>query len=293
MAKTLDRTLEEDRAPPAKGAARFSRLHAGRWGLRGVAIVYLGLLVVLPLTAVIVKGYGQGLVSLRHALAAPGAVAAIRLTLFTSAIAAIVNGVLGTLIAYVLVRFRFPGRSTLATVVDMPFAIPTLVTGVMLVALYGPNTPVGGFLARHGIDVVFAVPGIVLALLVVTLPLVIRTVEPVLLELDPAEEEAARVLGAGGWTAFRRVVLPALRPAIAAGALLTFARALGEFGAIVIVSGNITGKTLTAPYFIFQLTGNFRFEEAAAVSAILFGLSFVLVLVTERLVKNREARVSP
>jgi ABC-type sulfate transport system permease component len=101
------------------------------------------------------------------------------------------------------------------------------------------------------------------------------------------------VLGAGGWTAFRRVVLPALRPAIAAGALLTFARALGEFGAIVIVSGNITGKTLTAPYFIFQLTGNFRFEEAAAVSALLFGLSFVLVLVTERLVKNREARLSP
>jgi sulfate transport system permease protein len=257
-----------------------------------VAILYLGLLVLLPLTAVIVKGYGQGLVSLRHAFETPGAVAAIRLTLFTSAIAAIVNGVLGTLIAYVLVRFRFPGNSALGTIVDMPFAIPTLVTGVMLVALYGPNTPVGGFLARHGIDVVFAVPGIVLALLVVTLPLVIRTVEPVLLELDPAEEEAARVLGAGGWAAFRRVVLPALRPAIAAGALLTFARALGEFGAIVIVSGNITGKTLTAPYFIFQLTGNFRFEEAASVSALLFGLSFVLVLVTERLVKNREARVS-
>jgi sulfate transport system permease protein len=284
-------TLE--RSPLEEAAARSPRLHPGRWGLRGLAILYLGLLVVLPLSAVITKGYGHGLSSLSGALSTPGAVAAIRLTLITSAIAAVVNGAFGTLIAYVLVRYRFPGRGALGTLVDMPFAIPTLVTGVMLVALYGPSTPVGGFLARHGVHVIFAVPGIVLALLVVTLPLTIRTVEPVLLELDPAEEEAARVLGASGWATFRKVVLPALSPAIAAGALLTFARALGEFGAIVVVSGNLTGKTLTAPYFIFQLTSNFRFEEAAAVSALLFGLSFVLVLVTERLVKRREPAVSP
>src|SRR5439155_9038373 len=123
--------------------------------------------------------------------------------------------------------------------------------------------------------------------LLVTLPLVVRTVEPVLLELDESEEEAAHVLGASGATTFRRVVLPALRPAIIAGGLLTFARAIGEFGAIVVVSGNIPGRTLTAPVFIFQLTSQFRYPEAAAVSTVLFALSFVLVLVTERLVGRR------
>src|SRR5439155_685496 len=115
----------------------------------------------------------------------------------------------------------------------------------------------------------------------------VRTVEPVLLELDPAEEEAARVLGASPWTTFRRIVLPAIRPAVAAGALLSFSRALGEFGAVVIVSGNITGKTLTAPVFIFQLTSQFRPEQAAAVATLLFSVSFVLVLITERLVHRR------
>src|SRR5207302_4908122 len=187
-----------------------------------------------------------------------------RLPLVTAAVTAVVSGVFGTLLAYVLVRMRFPGRAVLNAVVDLPFAVPTLVTGVMLVALYGPNSPVGGFLKRHGVQVIFATPGILLALLFVTLPLVVRAVEPVLIELDRSEEEAAHVLGAGGWTTFRRVVLPAIRPAVAAGALLTFARAIGEFGLIVIVSGNITGRTLTAPVFIFQLRSPCKGAEAAA-----------------------------
>jgi sulfate/thiosulfate transport system permease protein len=259
----------------------------GRWAIRGTALVYLGALVLLPVAVVVAKGFGGGLGSLRLALDAPGAWAALRLTIFTSLGAALINGVLGTLLAYVLVRFRFPGRSLLSGIADLPFAIPTLVTGVMLVALYGPNSPVGSFLGRHGVKIIFATPGILLALLFVTLPLTVRTVEPVLLELDPAEEEASRVLGANPWTTFRRVVFPALRPAIFAGGLLTFARALGEFGSIVILSGNITGKTLTAPVFIFQLTSQFRPEEAAAVSTLLFALSFVLVLVTERLASHR------
>src|SRR2546425_1277528 len=279
------------RPAPREPAARLARLPWGRWGLRGTALLYLGDLILLPLAAVVTKGFGHGLADLRAALATPGAWAALRLTVFASLLTAVINGVLGTLLAYVLVRFRFPGRGALAGIADLPFAIPTLVTGVMLVALYGPNTPIGGFLSRHGIKIIFAAPGIVLALLFVTLPLVVRTVEPVLLELDPAEEEAARVLGASPWTAFRRIVLPAIRPAIAAGALLTFARALGEFGAIVVVSGNLTGRTLTAAVFIFQLTSQFHPEQAAAVSTLLFGLSFVLVLVTERLISvRRESR---
>jgi sulfate transport system permease protein len=262
--------------------------HLGRWSLRVVAFLYLGLMVLLPLSVIIAKGFPNGLSTLSSALSQFGAWEAIRLTLITAALCAVINAVMGTLLAYVLVRIPFPGRNVLATIVDLPFAVPTLVAGLMLVALYGPNTPIGGWLADHGIHIVFAQLGILLALLFVTLPLVVRTVQPVLLELDPAEEEAARVLGAGRWTTFRRVMFPALRPAIAAGALLAFARALGEFGAVVLVSGNIPGRTLTAPVYIFSLVSQFRYPEAAAVSALLFGISFVLVLVVERLVAPKK-----
>ena len=267
-----------------RSAARLRRL-----SLRGAAIVYLGGMVLLPVVALLVKGFSAGFGSLSHALSAPGALAAIRLTLITAALTAVINAVMGTLLAYVMVRYRFPGRALLSTVADLPIAIPTLVTGLMLVAIYGPNAPIGKFLADAGIKVIFAPLGIELALLVVTLPFVLRTVQPVLLELDPAEEEAATTLGANGWTTFRKVVLPTIRPAIAAGALLSFARACGEFGSIVIVSGNIVNKTLTAPVYIFQLTSQFRFEEAAAVASLLFGISFVMVLITARLLQRKES----
>ena len=152
-----------------------------RWGLHGKALLYLGLMIALPTAAVITRGFQDGLQSLRDALNAPGAREAIMLTLALAAITAIVNIVFGTLIAYVLVRYQFPGRGWLSTIVDIPFAIPTLVTGVMLRALYGPNSLIGGFLEGHGIHVIFAQLGILLALLFVTLPLVVRTVQPVLL----------------------------------------------------------------------------------------------------------------
>ncbi len=177
---------------------------------------------------------------------------------------------MGTLIAWILVRYRFPGRRVLSSVVDLPMAIPTLVTGLMILTLYGPNAPIGKFLDRFGIQVAFTWVGILLALCVVTLPLVVRQVQPVLLELDPAEEEAAATLGAGAWLSFRKVVLPAVRPAIVGGALLTFARCIGEFGSVVLVSGNIAGKTLTAPVFIYQLANQFRPAEAAAIATLMF-----------------------
>src|SRR5256714_10854997 len=200
----------------------------GRWSLRGVAFLYLGLFILLPVAAILQRGFGSGLSNLRDALSSFGAWNAIRLTLLMAALTAIINGIFGTLLAYVLVRIGFPGRDLLSTLVDLPFAVPTLVAGVMLVALYGPNSTVGGWFEAHGIHIIFAPLGILLALLFVTLPLVVRSVQPVLLELDTAEEEAARVLGAGGLTTFRKVVFPALRPAITAGALLAFARSLGE-----------------------------------------------------------------
>lgn len=270
----------------ARGRGRSVRW--GRWGLRATTALYLGGMILLPLAAVVSRGFGNGFTALAGALSSPGAIAAIRLTLITAVATAVINAVFGTLLAYVLVRYRFTGRALLSAVVDLPFAIPTLVTGVMLVALYGPSSPIGKVLARVGVQVAFAPLGILVAMLFVTLPFVVRTVQPVLAELDPAEEEASYSLGAGAWTTFRRVVLPALRSAIAAGSLLAFARALGEFGAIIVVSGNIPG-TLTAPVYIFQLVSQFRYEEAAAVATLLFTTSFVIVLATERLLRRKES----
>jgi sulfate transport system permease protein len=287
---TLDREAVTGPALPGPSLSLRARLRPvfGRYGLRGVALLYLGLMVVVPLSAVITKGFGGGLASLRDAFSQIGARQALILTIEMAGLVAVINAIFGTLIAYVLTRYRFVGRQVVAAVVDIPFAIPTLVTGVMLVALYGPNSPIGGFLVRHGVQVIFARLGILLALLFVTLPLVVRTVQPVLLEMDWAEEEAAKVLGARRWAVFRRVILPHLRSGIVAGGLLAFARALGEFGAVVIVSGNIINKTLTAPVLISQLITGFKPEAAAAIGAILFGLSFVLVLMVERLVGHRE-----
>jgi sulfate transport system permease protein len=282
---TLDERLARPATPGAGGrAAALGRAVLARWSLRGVAVLYLGLVVAVPTAAVVSRGFGSGLAALRDALAQPGARQALILTIVLAILTALVNAVMGTVVAYVLVRYRFPARRALSTLVDIPFAIPTLVTGVMLVALYGPNSLLGGFFGRHGVQIIFARPGILLALLFVTLPLVVRTVQPVLQQMDEAEEEAARVLGAGRWTTFRKVVLPHLRSGIVAGGLLAFARAMGEFGAVVILSGNILNRTLTAPVFIYQLINQFKPEDAAAVATVLFGLSFVLVLVTERLI---------
>jgi sulfate transport system permease protein len=272
-----------DRWAPHRTAAVLRHL-----GLRGAAIVYLGAMVAVPVAAIVTNGFGDGLTSFRTALAIPYAWTAIRLTLITAAAATVINAVMGTLLAWVLVRYRFPGRRVLSSMVDLPMAIPTLVTGLMILTLYGPNAPIGKFLDRFGIQVAFTWVGILLALCVVTLPLVVRQVQPVLLELDPAEEEAAATLGAGAWLSFRKVVLPAVRPAIVGGALLTFARCIGEFGSVVLVSGNIAGKTLTAPVFIYQLANQFRPAEAAAIATLMFTISFVLVLVTARVTRRVE-----
>jgi sulfate transport system permease protein len=258
-------------------------------GLRGAAVAYLAAMVVVPIAAIVASGFGDGLTSFRTALANPSAWPAIRLTLLTAAAATLLNAVMGTLLAWVLVRYRFPGRRALSAVVDLPMAIPTLVTGLMLLTLYGPNSPIGRVLEGGGLQVAFTAIGILLALCVVTLPLVVRQVQPVLLELDPAEEEAAATLGAGAWLSFRKVVFPAIRPAIVGGALLTFARCIGEFGSVVLISGNLSGRTLTAPVFIFQLANQFRPAEAAAIATLMFAISFALVLVTTRLLMRREA----
>lgn len=180
----------------------------------------------------------------------------------------------GTAIAWALVRWELPGRAALAALVDLPLAIPTLVAGILLVALLGPQSAVGAHLVAAGFPIAYAWPGVVLALLFVTLPFVVRAVEPVLAELDPGEEEAAATLGANRWTTFFRVLLPPVAPAIAAGMVQTFARSVAEFGSLVAVSGNIPFRTLVAPVYVLGEVEGGNPEGAAAVSVVL--LAFAL-----------------
>ena len=223
----------------------------GRWGLRSTAVVFLSFMIVLPLAAVVERGFVDGLAGFWEDLHAPSARYALWLTLWTALLMTVLNTVMGTLTAYVLVRYRFPGHALLNAVVDLPFAFPTLITGIMLVVLYGPQHAVGAWFKDHGVEIMFAPTGIVLALLFVTYPFVVRAVQPVLMELETDQEEAAYTLGASPGLTFFKVLLPAIMPSIITGALLCFARALGEFGSIVIVAGNIPGKSLTAPVYIF------------------------------------------
>ncbi len=266
-------------AKPVAPARRL--LPRGRWGLRVTAIVYLGFIVALPLATLVKNGLADGLRTFGGDVTNPTAFAALKLTLTTSVIITIINAVMGTLTAYVLVRFQFAGKGLLNALIDMPFALPTLVTGVMLVALYGPQRSVGAWLNSHGIQVIFAKPGIVLALLVITYPFVIRAVQPVLMEVEKGQEEAAYTLGASKWTTFRKVVLPTIAPGLITGSLLCFARALGEFGSVVVVAGNIPGVTLTAPVYVYGQIESQNQRGASAMSILLLALSFTLILTVE------------
>jgi sulfate/thiosulfate transport system permease protein len=260
------------------GVSRAVRHGPGGLVLRGVVAFYVGLLVVLPLAALVLKGFGVGPSGIVRSVMAPAARAALWLTLWTAAVMSVVNALMGTFTAWLLVRHKFWGRRFLSSLVDLPLAIPTLVAGMMIVVLLGPQSKLGGFFGRHGLDIVFATPAIILALLFINLPMVVRAVEPVMRELDPAEEEAARTLGAGDIRVFFQILLPPLLPAIATGTLQSFARALAEFGSIVVVSGNIPLRTLTIPVFIFGEVESGAPETAAAVSLVLLALAAALLI---------------
>lgn len=239
----------------------------------GLATLALSLIVLIPLAAVVARGFGQGWHGFWAAVTAPDAWAALRLTLGASALVCVVNIVMGTLIAWVLVRDEFPGKRALEAVVDLPFALPTIVAGLVLLALYGPNSPVG-------VNVAFTRTAVFLALLFVTLPFVVRTTEPVLAELDQEMEEAAASLGAGRFTIFRRIVLPNLLPAISAGAGLSFARAISEFGATILVAGT-AGKTAVIAVQIYNSVENDqngKYYAAAAVATELLVIALVVIV---------------
>jgi sulfate transport system permease protein len=229
--------------------------------------------VLVPLAAVVWRSTDAGAGRFWDAVTAPQAVASLKLTVAISLLVVLVNAVAGTAIAWVLVRDDFPGKRIVNAVIDLPFALPTIVAGLTLLALYGPRSPVG-------VNVAYTSTAVLLALLFVTLPFVVRTVQPVLLELDPDMEEAAASLGAGRAAVFRRIVFPNLLPAILSGCALSFARAVGEFGSVVLISGNIPYETEVASVYIFGEIESDNVGGAAAVSVVLLVISFaVLVLI--------------
>jgi sulfate transport system permease protein len=238
---------------------------------RGIAMTYLSIVALIPLAAVVAKSLDSGLGSFWDAITTDQAVASLKLTLIASVIVVIVNVGFGTLIAWVLVRDEFPGKGIVNSLIDLPFALPTIVAGLTLLLFYGPDSPVG-------INLAFTRASVVLALLFVTLPFVIRAVQPVLLELDVEMEQAAESLGASKATVFRRIVLPNLTPAIIAGAGLAFARAVGEFGSLVLITGNIPFKTQASSVLIFSLVESDAPESAAAVSVALLVIALVVLL---------------
>jgi sulfate transport system permease protein len=249
---------------------------------------YLAILVAAPILAVVWRGLADGPAAFVEAISHQAAIDALTLSVWTGAVATAINAFVGTAIAWWLVRWDLPGRSVLAALVDLPLAIPTLVAGIVLVALYGPHTPVGKVFALFGVEIAFARPGIVLALLFVTLPFVVRAVEPVLVELDAAEEEAAYTMGASRFTTFFCVLLPPLLPAIAAGSVQTFARCVAEFGSIAAVSGNIVHKTLTAPVYVLGEVEAGNPGAAASVSVVLLAVALVLQPVAHRLARRKD-----
>ena len=234
-------------------------------------MIYLSLVVLIPLAAVVSRSLENGLAGFWDAVTSPQAMSSLKLTVVVSFIVVLINAVTGTLIAWVLVRDQFRGKAFVNALIDLPFALPTIVAGLTLLALYGPRGPVG-------IDVAYTRAAVLLALLFVTLPFVVRAVQPVLMELDREMEEAAASLGADNFTVFRRIILPNLFPAILAGAALAFARSIGEFGSLVLISGNLPFKTEVSSVFIFSQIESDRVTTAAAVSVVLLAIAFVVLL---------------
>jgi sulfate/thiosulfate transport system permease protein len=231
----------------------------------GLSTLYLSVVVLLPLATLAWHAHGWG------AITSPQAVAALKLTLSLSLVVALVNAVAGTAIAWTLVRDRFVGQTFVNALVDLPFALPTIVAGLTLLALYGPRSPVG-------VNVAFTRWSILFALLFVTLPFVVRTVQPMLLELDAEMEDAAASLGASRFATFRRIILPNILPAILSGVALAFARAIGEFGAVVLISGNLPFKTEVLSVYVFGRIESGDPGGAAAASVAILGISFAVLL---------------
>jgi sulfate transport system permease protein len=238
---------------------------------RGLVALYLSLIVLLPLAAVLDESLANGPGAFWDSVTGSQSIAALKLTVICSLIVVAINAVFGTIVAWVLVRDEFPGKGAVNALIDLPFALPTIVAGLTLLTLYGSDSPIG-------LDVAFTRVAIVVALCFVTLPFVTRAVQPLLMEMDRQMEEAATSLGAGGFTVFRRIVFPNLLPGILAGVLLAFARALGEYGSLILISGNIPFDTEVSSVFIRSQIESGNVSGAAAVSVVLLAISLALLV---------------
>jgi len=243
----------------------------------GYTLTYLSLIVLIPLVALVVKGAAQPWSSFRDAVFDPRTMAAWRLTFSTALIASLVNVVFGLVVAWALARYDFPGRRLLDALIDIPFALPTAVSGIALTAIYAPNGWVGRLLEPLGIRAAFTPLGIVIALTFIGLPFIVRTVQPAIEDLDPAAEEAASLLGATRMQTLWRVILPALQPALVAGFVTALARALGEYGSVIFISGNMPMKTEIASLLIVTRLEQFDYPGAAAIALLMLATSFVLL----------------
>jgi sulfate/thiosulfate transport system permease protein len=267
------------RAARAIGSLRKESVMPGFGLTLGLTLLYLGLIVLMPLAALIMKSAGMGPESFMAAAFTPRAVAAYRLSFGTALIAAGLNAFIGLVIAWVLVRYSFPGKRLVDAVVDLPFALPTAVAGIALASLYAKSGWIGAPLAQLGVEVAFTPAGIVVALLFIGLPFVVRTVEPVLQDLDVETEEASASLGAGRLQTFLRVILPAILPAILTGFSLAFARGLGEYGSVIFIAGNLPMVSEIAPLLIIIELEQYDYAGATAIATVVLVAGFCMLFV--------------
>jgi sulfate transport system permease protein len=290
---TVTAPADPNRARPVAAAAAPADARQRRRARRGplpgfglslgVTLTYLSLIVLIPLAGLVFKSATLSGHDFWHAISAPRAVAAYRLSFVGALIAGAVNGVFGLILAWVLTRYPLPAKGLLDAMVDLPFALPTAVAGIALTSLFSEGGWIGRFLEPHGIKVAFAPAGVVVAMVFVGVPFVVRTVQPVLLDIDPSMEEVAATLGASRLHTLRRVILPAVMPALLTGFALSFARAVGEYGSIVFISGNMPMKTEIIPLLIVTKLEQYDYAGATAVALVMLAFSFALLFVVNLL----------
>jgi len=257
----------------------------------GFTILYLGLIVLLPLMGVFIKSSGLSFSEIWGIVNNPRVIASYKISFFTAFCAAAINAIFGLLIAWVLVRYKFPGKKIVDSLIDLPFALPTAVAGIALTAIYAPNGWIGQYLQPLGIKVAFTPLGITLALIFIGLPFVVRTIQPVLQELEKDTEEAAVMLGANRLRTFRRILLPELIPPLLTGFAMAFARGIGEYGSVVFISGNMPMKTEIAPLLIMTKLEQYDYMGATVIAMVMLVISFLMLLIINYLQWRSNRRV--
>lgn len=289
MSSTMSPALPLPAGPPPRAAEVIPG-----FGLTfGFTIAWLSLIVLIPLSTVFIRSAGLGLDGFVDVGLSPRALAAYRLSFGASLAAALVNAVFGLLVAWILVRYDFPGKRVVNALVDLPFALPTAVAGIALTALYAGNGWIGQLLEPYGVKIAYTPAGVVIALIFIGLPFVVRSVEPVLADLGHDVEEAAASLGADRWQTFRRVILPAILPALLTGFALAFARGVGEYGSVIFIAGNMPFVSEIAPLLIITQLEQYNYAGATAIAAVMLIASFLLLLFINALQVWSRRRMAP